>query len=794
MRSHSFGESAQLFHLGLPGGSCRLTSGSDFASQQYTGHRDRKLCLPWALGTFVMALLTISPLQPIAPAQVKATRRVLILNELGPASPAINLIDGEIRARLERSPYQIELYTESLETTLFPDPAIQKEFFDSYIRKYRDRKPDVIIAVGPAPVHFLVQSHEKFFAGIPVVFCVTTPEMVGSPTLDSTFTGVWEMPDFTKTLDVALKLLPSTRHIVVVGGVSSYDRANEAIIKVGLRRYETRFDVTYLTDLDMPTLLERLMRLPENSIILQAGISEDAAGTRYIVATQSNPMVAQAANAPVFPAGDMADVDVGHGAIGGYLTSFAKEGEIAAEDADRILNGDKAKDIPIVRGANAYIFDLRALKRWGLNEADLPPGSIVLNRQSSLWESFRWYVIGGMTLVLAEALLISGLLVQRDKRKRADASLIIANERLAKDLVENAQIMEALQKSETKFSKVFRLSPVAKKLTRLKDERCVDLNEAFEHLGGWRRDEVLGRTLAEIGIWANPDERLRFVEDLKRERHIRAHEAQFRTKSGEIRTVLRTSDLVEIDGELCGLTVIVDITERKLADEAIAGMSRKLLEAQEQERRRIGRELHDDVNQRLALLSVEIDLMKEVSPGMYGELRSRMDELGKRTSEISAVVQSLSRELHSSKLEYLGLVSAMKSFSKEFGGKHQVEIDFSSEGIPSDVPPEISLCLFRVMQEGLHNALKHSGVRFFEVKMHRSPAEIQLMVRDLGRGFETELAKDSPGLGLVSMQERVRLVKGTISITSKPQSGTEINVRIPLQAEVQTEQAKSAGA
>jgi len=130
-----------------------------------------------------MALLTISPLQPTAAAQVKETRRVLILNELGPASPAINLIDGEIRARLERSPYQIELYTESLETTLFPDPAIQKELFDSYIHKYRDRKPNVIIAVGPSPVHFLVQSHEKFFTDTPVVFCFTTPEMVGNPRL-----------------------------------------------------------------------------------------------------------------------------------------------------------------------------------------------------------------------------------------------------------------------------------------------------------------------------------------------------------------------------------------------------------------------------------------------------------------------------------------------------------------------------------------------------------------------------------------------------------------------------------
>jgi signal transduction histidine kinase len=124
----------------------------------------------------------------------------------------------------------------------------------------------------------------------------------------------------------------------------------------------------------------------------------------------------------------------------------------------------------------------------------------------------------------------------------------------------------------------------------------------------------------------------------------------------------------------------------------------------------------------------------------------------------------------------------MKGFCKEFGDKHKVEVAFDSEGIPSGVPSEVSLCLFRVMQEGLQNALKHSGVRFFEVKMHGSPAEIHLTVRDSGVGFDPELAKDTEGLGLISMQERVRLVKGTISITSRPHSGTEINVRVPLSA------------
>jgi signal transduction histidine kinase len=171
-----------------------------------------------------------------------------------------------------------------------------------------------------------------------------------------------------------------------------------------------------------------------------------------------------------------------------------------------------------------------------------------------------------------------------------------------------------------------------------------------------------------------------------------------------------------------------------------------------------------------------------------------MDELGKRTSDISAVVQSLSHELHSSRLEYVGLVSAIKGFCREFGDKHKVKVAFESEGVPPAVPQEVSLCLFRVMQEGLQNALKHSGVRFFEVKLHGSPAEIHLTVRDSGVGFDSELAKDTKGLGLISMQERVRLVKGRISMTSKSGSGTEIDVRVPLSAGEQTEKVKGTGA
>ena len=223
--------------------------------------------------------------------------------------------------------------------------------------------------------------------------------------------------------------------------------------------------------------------------------------------------------------------------------------------------------------------------------------------------------------------------------------------------------------------------------------------------------------------------------------------------------------------------VNIDITERKRAEEALSDMTRKLVEAQEKERARIGRELHDDINQRLAMLSVELAQLQD----NYPEVRSRVQELRKETAEISNDVQAMSHDLHSSKLEYLGVVAGLKSWCKEFGERQKIEIEFKTE-VSSTLPLEVGLSLFRVIQEALHNAQKHSGVKRIELQLREDSGEIHLVVSDLGRGFDLETAMQGRGLGLTSMGERVRLMNGTISIESKPMCGTTIHVRVPLES------------
>ena len=225
-------------------------------------------------------------------------------------------------------------------------------------------------------------------------------------------------------------------------------------------------------------------------------------------------------------------------------------------------------------------------------------------------------------------------------------------------------------------------------------------------------------------------------------------------------------------------TTMIDISEWKRSELALADMTRKLIEAQEQERTRVARELHDDINQKVALLAVELEQLQN-DPS---DVKSRLGELRKQAFEISSDVQALSHDLHSSKLEYLGVVAGIRSWCKEFAERQKMEIDFRSD-VSSVLPLAVGLSLFRVLQEALNNAMKHSGVKRIEVRLREACGELQLEVSDSGKGFDVETALRGKGLGLTSMRERVRLVNGTITIESKPMGGTTIHVRVPLESE-----------
>jgi PAS domain S-box-containing protein len=225
--------------------------------------------------------------------------------------------------------------------------------------------------------------------------------------------------------------------------------------------------------------------------------------------------------------------------------------------------------------------------------------------------------------------------------------------------------------------------------------------------------------------------------------------------------------------------MVANVTERKAVEAAFTAVSRRLIEAQEQERTRIGRELHDDIGQRMALLAVELQQLHE-DPLTSSEVRTKVAKLHENTTEIAEDIQTLSHELHAAKLQYLGITMAMRSFCLEFGKHQKVEIDFDANDLPGALPPDASLCLFRVLQEALHNSAKHSGVQRVVVRLWGTSGEIHLTVSDSGVGFDRHSVSQSRGLGLISMEERVKLLQGTLSIESEPKRGAIIHACVPL--------------
>jgi PAS domain S-box-containing protein len=247
-----------------------------------------------------------------------------------------------------------------------------------------------------------------------------------------------------------------------------------------------------------------------------------------------------------------------------------------------------------------------------------------------------------------------------------------------------------------------------------------------------------------------------------------------------------TLSLLNSDPTPLVIAMVHDITEkkrseeeRKSTEEALSMMNRRLIEAQEEERARIGRELHDDVIQRLSLLAVELDQL-QMNPS---DVRSRLEALRKKVVDVGKAVKDLSHELHSSGLRYLGLVAGLRGWCTEFAERHRIEVDFSDD-VSSVVPFEVALCFLRVLQEALNNAVKHGRAKRIEVRLTEGSGEVHLVVSDSGLGFNVEAPKNGRGLGLTSMQERVKIVHGSMAIESMPKGGTTIHVRVPISPEV----------
>ena len=351
--------------------------------------------------------------------------------------------------------------------------------------------------------------------------------------------------------------------------------------------------------------------------------------------------------------------------------------------------------------------------------------------------------------------------------------------RQAADLIERTLVEEALREGEERFRLIANSAPVMIWMSGA-DNEITYLNQTWLDYAGRPSDAAVQNLQAAV---LHPDELERCREvygkafeqrgPFQLEHRLRRHDAEYRW------VVTAGVPRYDADGSFVGyIGTSVDITERKLAEAALA--SQKLIEAHEEEKTRIARELHDDISQRITLLGLHLGILKQGLPPSATGLEQEIGEMYRQIGDLASDIQALSRGLHPARLELLGLKAAVAGLCGELSNRHDITIDVHFENIPEALPPEISLCVYRVLQEALQNVLKHSVSRHAHVSLNGQINTINLTVKDSGAGFDHQEAMRGLGLGLTSMKERLKAVGGQLSIQSQRGQGTTIHAVAPL--------------
>ena len=307
-------------------------------------------------------------------------------------------------------------------------------------------------------------------------------------------------------------------------------------------------------------------------------------------------------------------------------------------------------------------------------------------------------------------------------------------------------------------------------------------NMGAQRIFGYSESEAIGQPITILIPPELREEEDQILRSLKAGERIQHFETVRVAKGGKrIDVSLTISPVRDSSGRIVAASKIArDITERKLTEKALHDLTGRLIKAQEEERMRIGRELHDDFSQRLALQAIGLGQLWEGLPESEVAARAEIQQLLKVTDEVTSDMHSLSHQLHSSKLEHMGLASAVRGLCEEIERKYDIRIDFTEFEVRSGIPKDLALCLFRITQEALGNIVKHSESKQAEVELYGAENELRLRIADAGVGFDPNSVRTVPGIGLPSMSERLRLVGGTLSVWSAPTQGTEIIAQVPL--------------
>ncbi len=454
------------------------------------------------------------------------------------------------------------------------------------------------------------------------------------------------------------------------------------------------------------------------------------------------------------------EMTIAHGIVSRNLLSEERLAQQTAELALRVLHGENPDGIPIAKiKPYVNVFNWQQLQRWGINEDRLP--------SVTLWEQYKGQILVVIAIIVFQTLLNCGLLIER-RRKR--------------------QTAHSLATSEERFSKAFRANPQPMSVTTLAEGRYVDVNESFLRMSGYTRDEIIGHTSSELRIFQDAaDREAQLVQPLVHTKGMQNFEFKFRTKNGVSRTLLSSAELLELAGEKCIFVASSDITERKSLEQELLHLTSQLFRLQDEERRRIARELHDGTAQNLFAISVNLAKADQLDGTQKEEMHKLIAECVSLGDESLREIRTLSYLLHPPLLDQAGLVSALQWYAQGFSKRSGIYVGVFAEPI-GRLPADLELALFRIVQESLTNVRRHSGSETASIRLEKKSHEIFLEIQDKGRGLATNKNTNEPnetdelvemGVGIPGMQQRLRQLGGRLEIHSNGE-GTKITAVVPM--------------
>ncbi len=689
----------------------------------------------------------------------QAKKRVLVLHSYHKGLAWTDSEDAGIASVLRGNALDVEIYTEYMDAKRIHDTANDRLLTAYYKERYAGLAFDTIITTDDDAFQFMLKHHDVLFPGTPVVFCGVNffdPAMIAAR--ESLYTGVVEAYDVRNTLRTALKLHPDTYRIVVINDRSATGLANKKILNEVMPEFEKKVSVVYLEDLDMDDLLAKVRTLAPGDIILLMTFNKDKSG-KFFVYDDAISLVAAQAKVPLF---GVWDFYLGKGLVGGMLTSGYDQGRVAAEMALRVLGGERAGDIPVVReSTNRYMFDYEQLRRFDIPLDALPEGSTVINRPTSFYEEHKGKVWGTAAVISLLLAMLGVLLVNIERRKRTEASL---------------------RESETRFEKIFRHSPDWIAILRLADGKYLDVNDAFEKITGFARAEVMGKTSLDIGIYANPEERYEISESFLREGKAQNQELNYRLKTGEVITVERSGELVEIGGEKCIVSIVRDVTDKKQAEQALLDSERNKKLRTEAEIKMLQAQINPHF-----LFNAITSILHYIrtDPEVASTLLVKLGDFFRKNIKPGGKAVPLAKELEHCE-DYVAIERA------RFEERLVVRYDVDPAVLECQVPPMI-------LQPLVENALNHGILPKEEggevvIGAHTENGSVRIFVKDDGVGMESgkqaSLFQDVPETGgmqgarmaLRNVNDRLTGIYGAghgLAIESVPGQGTTVSFSIP---------------